>query len=115
IGIVATAASVLSPRFEFGADALKLCLQISIAITAATLFLSALFINRIVDARLQIADSEQRFRRAMEDSAIGVAIVGLDGRIQQANPAFAAMLGYSRAEIEALTFPQITHPDDLSV
>jgi len=51
----------------------------------------------------------------MEDSAIGVAIVGLDGRIRQANPAFAAMLGYSRSEIEALTFPQITHPDDLSI
>ncbi len=115
VGIVATLASILLPRFDFGADALKLCLQISVAITAATLFLSALFIHRIVDDRRQIAESEQRFRRAMEDSAIGVAIVGLDGRIQQANPAFAAMLGYSRAEIEALTFPQITHPDDLLI
>ncbi|TPK98649.1 PAS domain S-box protein [Mesorhizobium sp. B2-4-16] len=115
VGLVATAVSILLPRLELGADALRLCLQISVAITAATLFLSALFIHRIVDDRRQIAESEQRFRRAMEDSAIGVAIVGLDGRIQQANPAFAAMLGYSRAEIEALTFPQITHPDDLSI
>ncbi|WP_027167453.1 PAS domain S-box protein [Mesorhizobium sp. WSM3224] len=115
VGLVATVVSILLPGLEFGAVTLQLCLQISVAITAATLFLSAFFIHRIVDDRRQIAESEQRFRRAMEDSAIGVAIVGLDGRIQQANPAFAAMLGYSRAEIEALTFPQITHPDDLLI
>ncbi|WP_246688670.1 MULTISPECIES: PAS domain S-box protein [unclassified Mesorhizobium] len=113
--MAATAVAVLSPRLELGADALKLLLQICVAITAATLFLSALFIHRIIDDRRQIAESEQRFRRAMEDSAIGVVIVGLDGRIQQTNAAFAAMLGYSRAEIEALTFPQITHPDDLPI
>ncbi|WP_246674501.1 PAS domain S-box protein [Mesorhizobium sp. B4-1-3] len=115
VGLLATAASFLLPRLEFGASALRLCLQVSIAITAATLFLSALFIHRIVDDRRQIAESEQRFRRAMEDSAIGVAIVGLDGRIVQANPAFADMLGYTRSEIEALTFFQITHPDDLQI
>ena len=115
VGLVAAALSILLPRLELGADALKLALQISVAVTAATLLLSALFIHRFVGDRRQIAESEQRFRRAMEDSAIGVAIVGLDGRILQANPAFAAMLGYSRAEIEALTFFQITHPDDLQI
>ncbi|RRI05033.1 PAS domain S-box protein [Mesorhizobium tamadayense] len=114
-GLIAMVASILSPALDFGADALKLCLQISVAITAATLFLSALFVRRIIDDRRQIAESEQRFRRAMEDSAIGVAIVGLDGRILQTNQAFAAMLGYSREEIEALTFFQITHPDDLQI
>ncbi len=114
-GVIAAAVAILSPRLELGPDALKLWLQICVAITAGTLFLSALFIHRIIDDRRQIAESEQRFRRAMEDSAIGVAIVGLDGRIQQANAAFAAMLGYSRAEIETLTFAQITHPDDLTI
>ncbi|MDX8499409.1 PAS domain S-box protein [Mesorhizobium sp. VK4C] len=111
-GIVAVAASILSPSFQLSAEALRLCLQLSIAAIGASLFLFALFIRRIADDHRQIAESEQRFRRAMEDSAIGVAIVGLDGRIVQTNPAFAAMLGYSRAEIETLTFFQITHPDD---
>ncbi|RWA69587.1 PAS domain S-box protein [Mesorhizobium sp.] len=111
-GIVAVAASILSPSFQLSAEALRLCLQLSIAAIGASLFLFALFIRRIAGDHRQIAESEQRFRRAMEDSAIGVAIVGLDGRIVQTNPAFAAMLGYSRAEIEALTFFQITHPDD---
>lgn len=114
-GLVALTASILLPALELGPDALKVCLQISVAVAAVTLFVSALFIRKIIDDRRQIAESEQRFRRAMEDSAIGVAIVGLDGRILQANPAFADMLGYTRVEIEALTFFQITHPDDLQI
>ncbi|KUM25393.1 diguanylate cyclase [Mesorhizobium loti] len=114
-GIVAVAASILSPSIQLSVEALRFCLQLSTAAIGASLFLFALFIRRIADDHRQIAESEQRFRRAMEDSAIGVAIVGLDGRIVQTNPAFAAMLGYSRTEIEALTFFQITHPDDLQL
>jgi len=115
VGLVAAALSLLSSRLDLGAETLKLYLQISDAMVAASLFLAAFFIRQIADDRRQIAESEQRFRRAMEDSAIGVAIVGLDGRIVQTNPAFAAMLGYSREEIEAKTFYQITHPDDLQI
>ncbi|TIW73387.1 MAG: PAS domain S-box protein, partial [Mesorhizobium sp.] len=115
VGLVAAAASMLSSRLDLSAETLKLSLQVSDAMIAASLFLAAFFIRQIVDDRRQIAESEQRFRRAMEDSAIGVAIVGLDGRIVQTNPAFAAMLDYSREEIEALTFFQITHPDDLQI
>ncbi|ANT53725.1 PAS/PAC sensor-containing diguanylate cyclase [Mesorhizobium amorphae CCNWGS0123] len=115
VGLVAVLASILLSRLELGAEALKLCLQIAVAMIAASLFLTALFVRQIVEDRRQIGESEQRFRRAMEDSAIGVAIVGLDGRILQTNPAFATMLGYSREEIEALTFFQITHPDDLQI
>lgn len=114
-GLIALTASILLPALELDPDALKVCLQISVAVAAVTLFVSALFIRKIIDDRRQIAESEQRFRRAMEDSAIGVTIVGLDGRILQANPAFADMLGYTRVEIEALTFFQITHPDDLQI
>ncbi|TPM10078.1 PAS domain S-box protein [Mesorhizobium sp. B2-3-11] len=112
-GFAVVAASLVPSRLDLGAEAFRLCLQISVAVTVCALFLAYLFITRISDDRRQIAESEQRFRRAMEDSAIGIAIVSLDGRILQTNPAFAAMLGYSREEIEALTFFQITHPDDL--
>lgn len=111
----ATAAAILLSRLNVGAEGLRLCLQIAVAIAAGAIFLLVLFIRRIRDDHRQIAESEQRFRRAMEDSAIGVVIVGLDGRIVQTNPAFAAMLGYTREEIEALTFFQITHPDDLQI
>ncbi|ESY39998.1 diguanylate cyclase [Mesorhizobium sp. LNJC384A00] len=107
--------ALLLSRLDVSAEVLKLCLQISVPVAAVALILAALFIYRILDDRRQIAESEQRFRRAMEDSAIGIAIVGLDGRIHETNPAFAAMLGYSKQEIEALTFFQITHPDDVQI
>ncbi|QND69011.1 PAS domain S-box protein [Mesorhizobium loti] len=114
-GLGGVAASILLSRLELGSDALKLCLQISVAVAAGALFLAALSTRRISEDRRQIAESELRFRRAMEDSAIGIVVVGLDGRIRQTNPAFAAMLGYTSEEIEALTFFQITHPDDLQI
>ncbi|WP_246093721.1 MULTISPECIES: PAS domain S-box protein [Mesorhizobium] len=114
-GLGVVAASILLSRLSLGTEALKLCLQISVAVAASALFLAALSIRRISEDRQQIAESELRFRRAMEDSAIGIVVVGLDGRIRETNPAFAAMLGYTSEEIEALTFFQITHPDDLQI
>ncbi|MER8626230.1 MULTISPECIES: PAS domain S-box protein [unclassified Mesorhizobium] len=114
-GLCAAVVALLLSRLDVSAEVLKLCLQISVPVAAVALILAALFIYRILDDRRQIAESEQRFRRAMEDSAIGIAIVGLDGRIHETNPAFAAMLGYSKQEIEALTFFQITHPDDVQI
>jgi diguanylate cyclase (GGDEF)-like protein/PAS domain S-box-containing protein len=114
-GLCVVAASILLSRLDLGTEALKLCLQISVAVAAGALFLAALSTRRVSEDRQQIAESELRFRRAMEDSAIGIVVVGLDGRIRQTNPAFAAMLGYTSEEIEALTFFQITHPDDLQI
>jgi diguanylate cyclase (GGDEF)-like protein/PAS domain S-box-containing protein len=114
-GLCAAVASMVLSRLDPGPDALKLWLRISVAVAVGALFLAALFARRITKDRRQIAQSEERFRRAMKDSAIGIAVVGLDGSILEANPAFAAMPGYSREEIEALTFFQITHPDDLQI
>ncbi|WP_244482777.1 PAS domain S-box protein [Mesorhizobium sp. Root102] len=114
-GLCAAVASMVLSRLDPGPDALKLWLRISVAVAVGALFLAALFARRITKDRRQIAQSEERFRRAMKDSAIGIAVVGLDGSILEANPAFAAMLGYNREEIEALTFFQITHPDDLQI
>lgn len=57
--------------------------------------------------------SEDRFRSAVEYSAIGMALVSLEGRWLQVNPALCEILGYSGAELMKLTFQDITHPDDL--
>ena len=113
VSFFAAASSILLSQLNAGAEALRIGLQISVAMISGALFLAALLVRRITDDRRQIAESEQRFRRAMEDAAIGVAIVGVDGRILQTNAAFATLLGYAREEIEALTIDQITHPDDL--
>ena len=89
--------------------------QFAVGIVVMLPVLGGLIIEQTRVDRRRIAESEQRFRRAMEDSAIGVVVVALDGRIVEANQSFAAMLGYSRAELETLTFFQLTHPDDVAI
>lgn len=60
-------------------------------------------------------DRDEVLRRAFEDAPIGMALVGLDERIAEANSALCQMLGYTRDELVRRTVPEITHPDDLTV
>jgi PAS domain S-box-containing protein len=64
------------------------------------------------DNALPAAD---RFQRVMESSGVGMAIVTLDGRIAEANPALAAMLGATPAELAGRGVREFTHPDDLAL
>ncbi|MGO4808958.1 diguanylate cyclase [Cupriavidus sp. 2MCAB6] len=64
--------------------------------------------------RSELRGSERRFRQAMEHSAIGMALVGLDGRWLQVNRAICDLFGYEAGELAELPFPMITHPDDLA-
>ena len=64
--------------------------------------------------RKHITESEERFRNAMEYSAIGMALVGIEGQWLQANKALCQFLGYSQPELQALTFQQLTWPEDLN-
>ena len=59
------------------------------------------------------AGDEGRFRLAMASSGIGMAIVGLDGRWLEVNPAFERMFGVAAGEIIGRTAADITHPDDI--
>ncbi len=63
--------------------------------------------------RKHITESEERFRNAMEYSAIGMALVGTEGQWLQANKALCKFLGYSQNELRAMTFQQLTLPEDL--
>lgn len=56
-----------------------------------------------------------RFRLAMEASGVGMAIVDLQGRWEEVNPAFERMFGYSAAEIVGRPAAAFTHPDDVSM
>jgi len=57
--------------------------------------------------------SEQQFRAAMEHAPNGMALVELDGRFREVNPALCALVGYPEQELVGQTFQRITHPDDL--
>jgi PAS domain S-box-containing protein len=70
---------------------------------------------RFYRERYQIAESlresEERFRRVFEEGPTGMAMLDETFRFIRVNPAFAAMLGYSEAELQKMTFTDITHPD----
>ncbi len=56
---------------------------------------------------------DQRFWTLFEQSQVGLAIVGPDYQLAKTNPAYCTMLGYTEQELKALTFSEITHPDDV--
>ena len=56
--------------------------------------------------------SSGRFKAAFERAGIGVALTAPDGRWLDVNDALCDLTGYSKAELLARTFAEITHPDD---
>jgi diguanylate cyclase (GGDEF)-like protein/PAS domain S-box-containing protein len=56
---------------------------------------------------------QRDFEAAFHAAPHGVAIVGVDGRFLHVNQKLAAITGYSAADLEDMTFQEITHPDDL--
>lgn len=64
---------------------------------------------------LALAESEERFRVAMADAPIGMAIVGPDQRLLQVNAALCELLGRTEEELLQLTTRDVTHPDDVDV
>jgi PAS domain S-box-containing protein len=76
-----------------------------------------LSISRDVSERVtvtaQLRESEQRFRLAMANAPIGMALVGLDGRFVEVNDSLCDLLGCPRDELLSLTFQDITHVEDL--
>ncbi|HZC79225.1 MAG TPA: PAS domain S-box protein, partial [Ktedonobacterales bacterium] len=57
-------------------------------------------------------ESEQLFRTAFERTVIGIAHVSPQGRWLRFNQRLCDLLGYDRAELAALTFQDVTYPDD---
>ncbi len=58
-------------------------------------------------------ESEERFRSAFSESAIGMALVGREGQWLQVNRALCHIVGYTPDELLTTNFQSITHPDDL--
>jgi len=65
------------------------------------------------NSELAVIKSEARFRSIFENSGSGMAILELDGRFIQTNPAFRKILGYQENELNEMNFRDITHPGDL--
>ncbi|MFS0516062.1 sensor histidine kinase [Nostoc sp. UIC 10607] len=61
-----------------------------------------------------LRESEQRFRAAFHQAAVGIAHVAIDGKWLLVNQRLCNILGYTPEELQLLSFQDITHPDDLS-
>ncbi|MDM9582001.1 PAS domain S-box protein [Nostoc sp. GT001] len=61
-----------------------------------------------------LRESEQRFRAAFHQAAVGIAHVAIDGSWLLVNQKLCDILGYTLKELQLLTFQDITHPDDLN-
>lgn len=72
-------------------------------------------ITELKIAQLQLVTSEESLQGAFENSSVGMALVGMDGRFIQVNQSFCNSLGYTNSELLQLTFQDITHPDDLEI
>ncbi|MNX81688.1 Non-motile and phage-resistance protein [compost metagenome] len=70
-------------------------------------------ITDLVIANRKLREQQERFRGAFRFSAIGMALVGLDGKLLKVNPALCRIVGYSEAELVAMSVQDITHPDDV--
>lgn len=80
--------------------------------------------TRLLGVRIDITDRQQllqqlqageaRFRALFEQAAVGVAHVALDGRFALVNQRFADITGRSQVELQACSFQEITHPEDLA-
>ena len=61
-----------------------------------------------------LLESEERFSGAFEQAPIGMALVSSEGRWLKVNQSICDIVGYSKAELLASTFQEITHPEDLA-
>lgn len=61
----------------------------------------------------ELADQQRRFRLALENAPIGMALVAADGHFMEVNQALCELTGRNRETLLASTFQEITHPEDL--
>jgi PAS domain S-box-containing protein len=73
------------------------------------------FIGSKKEAEEALFESEQLFRTAFENAAIGVCMVDFQGRFVNVNGTFCNMLGYLKEEIMQIPFNQITYSEDINI
>lgn len=64
-------------------------------------------------AREALQTTELLFRATFEQAAVGISHVALDGRWLRVNQKLCDIVGYTREELLARRYQDVTHPDDL--
>jgi|GEM_PF-1215554 PAS domain S-box-containing protein len=82
-------------------------------IAGGTLLYTCRDITAWQQVKNSLRDSEERFRTAFENAAIGMSLTGTDGRFLKVNQALCDMVGYSLQELQTMNYKTIAYPDDL--
>ncbi len=61
-----------------------------------------------------LRDSEQRLRNIFDNAPIGIAFTDVNGVLQDVNPYFCRLLGYSATELQRMRLMDITDPEDVA-
>jgi PAS domain S-box-containing protein len=57
-----------------------------------------------------LSESEERFRTIVREAALGIAVINMEGRLVECNPALQKMLGYAPEELSNMVFLQLSPP-----
>jgi len=71
-------------------------------------------VTELKRTQLKLERNEESFIKTFDNSIIGMAMVGFDGKFIKVNKSLANSLGYSANELTELTFQDLTHPEDLA-
>lgn len=88
--------------------------------SAAVLRFTDLYVRHAADlvernrGEAALLASEERFRRYFDLGLIGMALTSPAKGCLEANDELCRILGYSREELMQLSWPQLTHPDDVA-
>jgi PAS domain S-box-containing protein len=64
-------------------------------------------------AEEQVQGSKELFHSIFDNAGTGMSVVAPDGRFLLVNRCLCGILGYSQQELLAMTFTDVTHPDDV--
>lgn len=66
-----------------------------------------------VEAKEALRESEEKFRGAFDQIAVGISIACPDGRILSVNQAYPKIFGFSQEELLQKRIQDLSHPDEL--
>jgi diguanylate cyclase (GGDEF)-like protein/PAS domain S-box-containing protein len=69
-------------------------------------------IDSLRRAEREVVRAEERFRAAFEQAPIGMALIGLDGRLQRVNDALTRAMDVPADHLVGTPFTSLVHPDD---
>ena len=69
-------------------------------------------ISDLIRVRDVLQRSEEKFQTIFDRTAIGIALVDMEGRLMECNPALHQMLGYRKEELLTRIFSEVAHPED---